>query len=163
MIKIIAAVSMNGIIGVKTKDRSMIPWHYKEDMQFFKKMTTGHNIIMGRQTCIDIGKPLPNRKNIVVSNILGPTSLFNHIVKSTDEAVALSDIDKDIWFIGGGSIYKDALKFASEIYLTIIPITIDETLYDSVVRFPWVNPLIFRHEYYEKLSENMHVIKFSKS
>lgn len=73
MIKIIAAVSLNGVIGSIGKDgKQCIPFRYKEDMLAFKRLTSDQTVIMGRKTFETLGKPLPSRKNIVISNTMQP-------------------------------------------------------------------------------------------
>jgi dihydrofolate reductase len=120
MINIIAAISENNVIG---KDNQLL-WNLPRDMQHFRKLTTGHPIIMGRKTYESIGRPLPNRTNIVVSRnpdfvapegCIAATSLLNAIGKA-------KEIDSEIFIIGGGEIYKHALYqgMVDKIYLTII-------------------------------------------
>ncbi len=144
MIKIIAAVSQNGIIGVDNK----IPWNYPEDMKHFKTCTTNSTVVMGRKTFESIGKPLPKRKNIVItsSNLkmegITTSTNFNNII--TDSLVG-----ETIWLIGGYSIYQEGMLNVDEIHLTLIPDWITQT--DNVVRFPWINPKLFKLDYLGKL------------
>lgn len=139
MIGIICAVSSNGVIGLN----GSIPWHYSDDLKHFKKMTLDSTIIMGRHTFKSLGnKPLPNRKNIVVSGVLlDKTQKDVDFVFSIKEALDLADKEKNIWFIGGHSIYQEGMLYADEIHLTVVPDIIDNNV--PVVKFPWINPIIF--------------------
>ena len=143
-IGIIAAVSSNGIIGYKKNNRHVIPWTYPEDMKFFKTMTKGCAIVMGKNTYKSIGKPLPDRTNIVLSKTLEPTAgtgLF--VVDSID--IALDICNKPYWFIGGEDVYRLGMKYASKIFITLIPDTIDTKSVDisDVAKFPWIDPSKF--------------------
>lgn len=117
MISIIVAMSKNGVIGKDNK----IPWHLSEDLKRFKQITMGHPIVMGRKTYLSIGKPLPGRKNIVITrnpdfSVHGVHDV--HIVHSLDEAIKGHKLDEEIFVIGGAEIYKLALPRADKIYLT---------------------------------------------
>ncbi len=111
MIKIIVAVSKNGIIGGENK----LLWKLSSDLKRFKELTTGNPVVMGRKTFESIGKALPNRRNIVITrqNI----ELENcEIVTSIEEALLLTG--NDCFIIGGGEIYKQCLEITDKIYLT---------------------------------------------
>jgi len=153
MIKIIAAVSSNGVIGVNNS----LPFHYPEDLKHFRESTLNSVIIMGRNTFESIGsKPLPKRRNIVISK----SKLSVECYTSLNEA--LSQIKEDnIWLIGGASIYQEGMSVADEIVLTITP----DTIYsDNCVRFPWINPLLFKIKEIRQLSDNgLKVVTYSKS
>ena len=113
---IIAAVAENGCIGKSGK----IPWHFPEDFKHFKRVTTGHTIVMGRKTFESIGsKPLPGRKNIVLSSALS-TSLYQGIgtIKNFKDVL---DLDGDVYICGGSNLYKEALPIANEMIITHIP------------------------------------------
>ena len=114
MVSIIAAVSENGVIGVDNK----LPWYIPEDLKRFKKLTKGNTVIMGRKTYESIGKPLPDRVNIVVSrnkDLVIPGCL---VVNSVTQAIRKADNDKDVFIIGGGEIYNSGIIHAKRIYLT---------------------------------------------
>lgn len=123
-ITIIVAYSNNLLIG---KDNS-IPWHISNDLKRFKKLTTGNVIIMGRKTFESLGsKPLPNRTNIVISSKLN-TSNSVKVYKNLIEA--LNDHkNKKIFLIGGYSIYKEGLNFASHLEITEIDISLEGDTY----------------------------------
>lgn len=124
-VSIIAAISENRALGKNGK----LLWHIPEDMKRFKKLTEGHVIIMGRKTFESIGKPLPNRINIVVTHnpavtILDRSSQDGNmfICQSLEEAleVAKQKEEEEIFIIGGGQIYQQAMKYADKLYLTIV-------------------------------------------
>ena len=137
MIGIIACVSRNGIIGKDGK----LALSYPEDMKHFRTTTKGCTVIMGRKTFEDIGKPLPNRQNIVVSTKLQSISGIE-VASSLLDAFSKADPNKDVWICGGYSIYEDGMNYADKILLTITP----DVLNDSTIKytkFPWINPNIF--------------------
>jgi dihydrofolate reductase len=114
--KAIAALAENRVIGAGGK----IPWRLPEDLKFFKEKTTGNTVVMGRKTWDSLGKPLPNRRNVVVSRKLPPGE------KSIPGAVVVPNLDAvnalpplgDVWVIGGAEIYALALFRCAELYLT---------------------------------------------
>jgi dihydrofolate reductase len=113
----IVAMSADRAIG----RRGALPWHYKEDLQHFKTLTTGHAIIMGRVTFESIGKPLPNRRNIVISRSLG-TAAGVDVVADLDAAVLLArTADNAPFVIGGSHVYREALPRATDLYVTLVP------------------------------------------
>ena len=122
---ILVAVSPEGIIG----KNNTIPWHYSADLKRFKRLTTGKTIIMGRKTWESLPvKPLPNRRNIVISR----TSLENvDCFRSIDEA--LKTCEGDIWFIGGAGIYKEAMLKSDVIDMTLVP---DNVTGEGCIYFP---------------------------
>jgi len=118
MISIIVAVADSNAIGADNK----LLWHISEDLRYFKRITDGHTIVMGRNTWDSIGRPLPGRRNIVVSNSL--SHLDGAEVYSTLEA-ALEAANADspqeeVFIIGGGQIYKQSLSIADKLYLTVV-------------------------------------------
>lgn len=145
MIKMIAAVSQNGYIGVDGK----LPWHYPEDMRLFVSKTKGSTVIMGRKTFESINnRPLPNRRNIVISRLANGLGVLNNdgieVFSSVAEALDTCDNGKDVWIVGGERIYEAGMEFAEEIHLTIVPNWIDTTYGQESARFPWINPLEFK-------------------
>lgn len=99
-----------------------IPWHHSADMKHFRRTTNGHAIIMGRATHASIGKPLPNRHNIVLTRQSDYVADGCTIVHSLNEALATAYKDDDMPFIiGGGQLYAEALPRVTHLYLTDIP------------------------------------------
>lgn len=113
-INIVAAVAANGAIG---RDNTLI-WHLGEDLKYFKRLTMGCPVIMGRKCYDSIGRPLPGRKNIVISRGNPAVGDGVTLVHSLEEALqAASDYEK-CFIIGGGQIYAQALPFADALYIT---------------------------------------------
>lgn len=117
-ISIIAAIGKNRELG---KDNRLL-WNIPEDMQRFKKLTSNHAVIMGQKTFESIGKSLPNRTNIVLSRDPDFAPADCVIVDSIDQAIdeAKKVENNEIFFIGGGSVYEQALSLANKLYLTLI-------------------------------------------
>ena len=118
MISIIVAIAQDNAIGRKNN----LLWHISEDLKYFKKVTLGHPVIMGRKTFESIGRPLPGRKNIVVSksgNISNPSV---EMAEDLEELLkSLRRKRKDEYFvIGGASIYAKAMQYAHKLYVTKI-------------------------------------------
>lgn len=113
MISIIVAVAENGVIGGDNR----LLWHISEDLRRFRSLTTGHPVVMGRKTYESLGRPLPNRTNVVVTRqrIEIPGC---RVVHSFDEAAALFGADEELFVIGGAQIYAEALLRADRFYLT---------------------------------------------
>ncbi len=110
---LIAAIAKNRVIGNAGK----LPWHISEDLKRFKKLTTGHTILMGRKTFESIGKPLPNRRNIILtSQKISGIETYPTIEKALEE---LRNEEK-VFVIGGGEIYQQTLPLADELYLTFV-------------------------------------------
>jgi dihydrofolate reductase len=153
MIGIIAAVTVNGVIGLDNK----LPFDYSEDMKHFRKTTTDSVVIMGRKTYEGIGRPLPKRRNIVVSKIakgLGTLKTDGiETASSIKEAMELcSGETRNIWFIGGASVYEEGMLYADKIVLTQTP---DYEHGRNAIRFPWINPLVFERSSTMILDEKM--------
>ena len=113
-ISIVVAISENNAIG---KDNQLL-WHLPADLKHFKNITTGHTIIMGRKTYDSIGKPLPNRRNIIITRQKGLNIEGVEVANSLDEALALCENENEVFIIGGAEIYKQAIAVAHRIYLT---------------------------------------------
>lgn len=113
MISIIVAVAQNGVIG----DKNALLWHISEDLRFFKRTTSGHPVIMGRKTYESLGRPLPNRTNVVISRTVGEIEGCT-VVRSLEEAVALFPAEEEVFIVGGAQIYALALDIADRFYLT---------------------------------------------
>jgi dihydrofolate reductase len=115
---IIVALARNRVIGKNGK----LPWHIPEDIARFKQLTTGHVVIMGRKTFDSLDRPLTNRLNIVISS-----SVINGVrtYPSLDFAFQALKNEKEVFVIGGGQIFKQALKYADELHLTLVERDVD--------------------------------------
>lgn len=115
---IIAAIGKNRVIGKDGK----LPWHISEDLKRFKRLTTGHTVLMGRKTFESMSKQLTNRRNVVISSKPIPNvETYSSIENALD---ALADQEK-VFIIGGGQIYAQLLNRADELYLTLVDEEID--------------------------------------
>jgi dihydrofolate reductase len=122
MLTLIAAVSENNALG---KNNQMI-WHLPNDFKRFKTITTGHFIIMGRKTFESFPKPLPNRTHIIITNQKNysvPENCFS--VSNLTKAIAICPKNEEIFIIGGGEIYKQAIDLANKIELTKVHATFE--------------------------------------
>ena len=143
MINVIVAYDKNLAIG---KDNTLV-WRQSADLKRFKELTTGNTVVMGRKTFESIGKPLPNRRNIVITRqdiqIEGV-----EIIKSIEE---IKNIEEDIFIIGGGEIYKSCLIFADRIFATEIDCEIEaDTWFVDVDMSEWVVDSKSEHKSDEK-------------
>lgn len=116
VISIIAAIAKNGVIG---KD-NRLPWHLPADFKHFKDKTLGKPVIMGQKTFESIGKPLPGRKNIVLSldKNFSPSGCI--VARSVEDALKAAGDVEEVMICGGASVYKQFLPLAHKLYLTLI-------------------------------------------
>jgi len=122
-ISLIAAVAQNGVIGLNnSQGQPDMPWHLPDDFAFFKRKTSHHPIIMGRKTLEALGKPLPNRTNIILTRNTDFQAAGTTVVHTLDDALAIAKSlnDNEIFVIGGAEIYTMALPVATTLYLTEI-------------------------------------------
>ena len=135
-ISLIAAIGADNAIG----RNGQMPWHLSEDLKHFKSLTSGHIVVMGRRTWESLGsKPLPNRKNIVISKSMQPT----------EGCEVQSDIDflnlykgkkkEEIFIIGGGELYRQTIRIADTLYITETGIEIDDadTYFPKIEESHW--------------------------
>lgn len=114
MISMIVATDENNVIG---KDNQLI-WHLPDDLKFFKQKTSGHCIIMGRHTFESVGKPLPNRTNIIITRDKNYAAEGCKVVHSLEDAMELAKEDDNPFIVGGEQIYRLALPMADQVFLT---------------------------------------------
>jgi len=167
MIGIIAAVSSNGIIGVTDQNgKQSIPWNYPVDMKYFRETTKNSTVVFGRKTFQTINKPLPNRRNIVISSAkvemegietfltLGAaietvkTPVNPSIITSGANTVMI--FEPNIWLAGGAGIYEVGMHYADEIHLTVLQDIITSS--PTAVRFPFINPRLFEVREWRQLT-----------
>lgn len=154
-ISMIAAMAKNRVIGLDSK----MPWHLPADLQFFKKVTLGKPIIMGRKTYSSIGRPLPGRLNIVLSK--DPSLLIEGVtcVQTIDQALKLVALEPEVMIIGGATIYGQFLELADRLYLSFIDLEIKGDTYfpDYKAFASWKEIAVESHLRDEK---NQHDCKF---
>lgn len=153
MISVIVAVAENGTIG----DKNRLLWHITEDMKHFRRITTGHPVVMGRKTYESLGRPLPNRRNVVISrqNLVIEGCEVAH---SLEEALALFGADEEVFVIGGAQIYAEAMPVADRFYLTVV-----EHPYEGDTQFPAWDPTAWQLvecERFERGVEYPHPFRF---
>lgn len=124
-ISLIAAMSENRVIG---RDGAL-PWHLPADLARFKSITTGQTVIMGRKTFESVGKPLPNRRSIVISRNGEYRCEGVVVVHSFDEALEHRTGQEEVFVLGGQAIYELALPRADRLYLTLVHASIDGDTY----------------------------------
>lgn len=126
-IAMIVAMARNRVIGINGK----LPWYLPEDLKFFKRMTQAKPLVMGRKTYASIGKPLPNRLNIVVTRDTSFAAQGLRVCHALPAALELADQQatieaaEEIMVMGGGEIYRQALPFAHRLYITEVDIDVD--------------------------------------
>lgn len=148
-IRIIVATDKNHGIGINNQ----LPWHLPEDLAHFKRTTSGHPIMMGRKTFDSIGRPLPNRQNIVITRNADWSHAGVEAVTSIQDALALTE-DKATFVIGGAEIYQQALAFAKELIVTEI-----QQIYQCDAFFPEIDPTVWQEksrEYFVAESNQLH-------
>ena len=127
VITIIAAIANNNALG---KDNDLI-WHLPADLKRFKKVTSGHHILMGRNTFESIGKPLPNRTTVIITRNKNYTVEGCIVVDSIEKAIEVSKADAHIFIIGGAQIYKQAIvsNIADQLDITQVHHSFDADVY----------------------------------
>ena len=145
-LSLIVAIAKNRVIGHQNK----MPWHLPAELQYFKRITMDHPIIMGRKTFESIGRPLPGRQNLVVSRNTGFTATGVEVVHSIDDAIALT-AGADTFVIGGATLYIEALPRADKLYVTEIDATPEgDTFFPALNEHEWREASRERREKDEK-------------
>ena len=132
---IIAAVAANGVIGAN----GGLPWRLPEDLRQFKRLTQGHAVVMGRKTWESIGRPLPDRRNYVVTRQPDYAAPGASVVGSLRAALEQCAGQGAVFVIGGAALYREALAFAETLYLTEI-----QRDFPGDTRFPEFDPKRWR-------------------
>ena len=139
----IVAMSKNRVIG----RAGTLPWHYSEDLKFFKRTTLGHPILMGRATFDSIGKPLPGRQNIVLSRTMAPREGVT-VIRDVSELAAACPDAAEVFVIGGARVFEELLPHCDGFYLTFI-----DQDYDGDVLLPPFEHLFTLERVIERLGE----------
>ena len=136
-LSIIVAMDENRLIGSNNR----LPWHLPADLAFFKRMTMGKPVVMGRKTFESIGRPLPGRRNIVVTRNPEYAAEGIEIVHDIDAAAALCDASDEIMIIGGANLYAQTLPRVTRLYITRI-----HHAFDGDTWFPKLDEKAWRTE-----------------
>ena len=129
MLTIIAAVAKNNALG---KNNDLI-WHLPADLKRFKKVTLGHHIIMGRKTFESLGKPLPNRTNIIISRNTSYKAQGCTVVHNLEQAIEAAKKDSNPYILGGAEIYHQAIEKADFLDLTLVHESFDADAFFPVI------------------------------
>lgn len=163
-LSIIAAVGRNGEIGINNK----LPWSIPEDMKRFKEITSRHTVIMGRKTFESIGRPLPNRKNVIITNRKNFTAPEGCIVVDSVESAFQETVnDGEVFVIGGAKIYESMLPLVERMYITAVDKEFEADTYfpefdQSEWKISWVSighrtesesPVNFSYIIYERIKK----------
>ncbi|MBB2181285.1 dihydrofolate reductase [Lachnospiraceae bacterium MD1] len=116
MIALIVAMSLNHVIG----NKGQIPWRIKGEQRRFKELTTGKTVIMGKRSFEEIGKPLPNRKTILISNTMNYKDDNCITAGSLREALEIAGNSSEVYIAGGEMLYKEALPLVDKMYITLV-------------------------------------------
>lgn len=139
---IVVAVARNGVIGRDNR----LPWKLPKDLAYFKRVTMGHPVVMGRRTWESIGKALPGRLNIVVTRNPSLEAPGATVVPSLDDAWKAAGDAAEVSIIGGTSIFRDALPLADRIHLTEVEADVEgDTFFPDFDRGEWVEREVERH------------------
>jgi dihydrofolate reductase len=133
-ISIIVAVAANNVIGRAGR----LPWHLSEDLKRFKRLTIGKPVIMGRLTYESIGRPLPDRRNIVLSTRDGLEIDGCEVVATPDAAIRLAGDAEEVMVIGGGTVYAQMMPITDRIYMTRVDAEVDgDTFFPGIDEKEW--------------------------
>ncbi|MBD2716325.1 dihydrofolate reductase [Microvirga sp. STR05] len=154
MLAFVVAIAENNVIG---NDNQLL-WHLPDDLKHFKRLTQGHPVVMGRRTYESIGRPLPNRTNIVVTRQADWQAPGCEVAYSVPDALEqAARLDEEVFVIGGAEIYRQALPAADVIYLTEVHHT-----FEGDVVFPELNNTEWREESRERHEpDEKHAYAFS--
>ncbi|WP_417900120.1 dihydrofolate reductase [Bacillus haimaensis] len=142
MISFIVAMDINSLIGKENN----LPWHLPADLKYFKNVTLGHPIVMGRKTYESIGKALPGRENFILTRDENYACVDCTIIHSISDIEALSkNLNKEIFVIGGAEIFKEAFYLADKLYITQI-----SEKFEGDTFFPKFNKENWERTYTEK-------------
>jgi dihydrofolate reductase len=144
-LEIVVAVAANGAIG----RGGQLPWHLPDDLKHFKSLTIGHPVIMGRRTYESVGKPLPGRRNIVVSNSMSSAPAKGvELARSLDEAIRLvSNTTGPAFVVGGAGLYEAAIPRAGKLHLTELDDAVEgDTFFPRFDKSQWRVANETRHE-----------------
>lgn len=157
MLSLIVAVAENWAIGRK----NALLWHLPDDLKYFKKVTTGHTVIMGQNTFLSLSsKPLPNRRNIVVDNTR-PSGIYDGVeyFDNLQDALAAGQADGgEAIVMGGGMMYRTSMPFCDKLYITHVHASVD----DADTFFPEIDLNVWRQDWAsERMKDEKSGIEFT--
>jgi len=160
-LELIAAVAKNGVIG----KGGQLPWHLPDDLKRFKQLTLGHPILMGRRTYESIGRPLPGRRNIVISETLTTAPPGTDLAHSLDEAIQLiSTHNGPAFIIGGAVLYHAALGRVERLHLTEVDAEVEGDVYfPPFDRSQWSESEIERHGRDERHAYPFRILRLERT
>ena len=139
---LVVAVARNGVIG---RDNHL-PWKLPDDLAYFKRVTMGHPIVMGRRTWESIGRPLPGRKNIVVTHNRAFSAPGCVVVHSLEDAWKAAGDAEEVCVIGGTTLFEESLPVADLIHLTEVEADVEgDTFFPDFDRTQWIEHEVVRH------------------
>jgi len=155
-LSIIVAVSENHVIGL----HNQLPWHLPADLAYFRRLTTGHTILMGRKTYESIGRPLPKRENVVITRDTSFQPDGVVVLHSLEAAIDhVRGRQEEVFIIGGDTIYRQSLSWVNRIYYTRVHVVLDE----GTAFFPVLHPEEWRllsSEYHLRDEQNQYDYSF---
>ena len=147
IVSMVVAIAENNAIG---KDNQLL-WHLPKDLKHFKSITSGHTVIMGRKTFDSVGKPLPNRRNIVVTRNTALNIEGVEVVNDLKAALALCTTEKEVFIVGGAEVYKLAMADTDRIFLTVVHASFEaDTFFPEIDKDIWKVTASESHEPDEK-------------
>ena len=142
IVSLVVAVARNGVIG----RGNALPWRLPDDLAYFKNVTMGRPVVMGRRTWESIGKPLPGRHNIVVSRNRGLEAPGCTVVASLEEAWRAAGDAEEVCIIGGTTLFEETLPVADRIHLTEVEADVEgDTFFPPFDRSRWTEREVARH------------------
>jgi dihydrofolate reductase len=158
-LSLVVAAARNNVIG----SDGGLPWHLPDDLRHFKRLTTGKPVIMGRRTFESIGRPLPDRRNIVMTRQADYTAQGCEVVSSVDEALECVRGANEVMIIGGGQVYRDFLPHADRIYLTRVRADVEgDTCFPDMAENGWHRVTTEHHPADEKHAYAFDLIVFER-
>lgn len=158
-VSLVVAMDRRRVIG---KD-NQLPWRLPADLAYFKRVTMGHPVIMGRRTHESIGKPLPGRRNIVVTRQRGYVAPGCTVVGSLAEAMAAAGDADEVSVIGGSSVFAETLPRADVIHLTEVDAEVEgDTFFPAFDRGPWRETEVERHGADERHAYPFRIVRLER-
>ena len=158
-LSIVVAMDDNNLIG----KGNGLPWHLPADLAFFKKVTTGNSILMGRKTYDSIGKTLPNRRNIVITRNTDVSIPGCEVVDSIEKALSITQNEEEIMVIGGANLFEQLLPEVNKLYITRIEGEFEgETYFPHYDENDWLELSCESHQPDEINKHAYHFITFKR-